>query len=172
MMDEKQAWRVWITGLVLFAITVALSVTVTRNGVTLGITEHQQAGTAVRADEIQAAWNTAGVRGNAMAAMLADLVFIGVFAWGSYLLGRVFSGAANGLIRVIGLVVVTSAIVFGLTDYIETILQFTQLLLDKGSDWMAGTAATVRPVKILTFCIAFFGIMLALVVRRFSQDPA
>lgn len=166
MTDERRIWVVWIIGLTLFAIAVALGLAVTQGDVELGIVDHQSAATAERVDEIQGQWNAGGVRGIAIAAMAADLAFIGVFAWGSYLLGRLL--LANGAmpVRSIGGIVAASALVFGLTDYIETILQFIQLLLDRGIDWMAATAATVRPIKVVTWIICFFGVLAGFGMRR------
>ncbi|MFN2100434.1 hypothetical protein [Altererythrobacter sp. MF3-039] len=166
MTDERRIWVVWIIGLTLFAIAIALGMAITQGSVTLGILEHQAAGTAERVNEIQAQWKAGDVRGIAIAAMVADLAFIGVFAWGSYLLGRLL--LANGAmpVRSIGAIVTASAIIFGLTDYIETILQLIQLLLDRGIDGMAATAATVRPVKVATWIICFLGVLVGFTLRK------
>ena len=172
MTSEATAWRFWLAGLVLFAIAIALGMAVTQGDVTLGIIEHQSAGTAERVDEIQAQWRAGGVRGIAIAAMAADLVFIGVFAWGSYLLGRNFVATRASVIRELGLAIMAAAVVFCFTDYTETVLQFIQLLRDEGSEWMAGTAATVRPIKVFAWCVAFLGVLAVLVVRRISPGRA
>lgn len=172
MSDPKPNLRWWLWGLVAFAIVIVLSMAVTHpESVTLGIAEHQAAGSAARVDEIQGQWREGGVRTLAIIAMLGDLVFIGIYGWGSWLAGRSFM-AMLGAARMLGMLIAISAIIFLVTDYTETTLQVVQLLSEQGSDWMAAVAATVRPVKIVAWIATFGGVLMALAIRRFGAPPA
>ncbi|MBO6526275.1 hypothetical protein [Erythrobacter sp.] len=172
MREPKPNLRWWLWGLLAFVIVIALSMAVTHpESVTLGIAEHQAAGSAARVDEIQDQWREGGVRTLAIVAMLGDLVFIGIYGWGSWLAGRSFM-AMRGSARMLGILIAISAIIFLVTDYTETILQVVQLLSEQGSDWMAAVAATVRPVKILAWIATFGGVLMALAIRRFGAPAA
>ncbi|MCF8881544.1 hypothetical protein L5849_02400 [Erythrobacter sp. SN021] len=172
MSEPKPNLRWWLWGLVAFAIVIVLSMAVMHpESVTLGIAEHQAAGSAARVDEIQGQWREGGVRTLAIIAMLGDLVFIGIYGWGSWLAGRSFM-AMRGAARMLGMLIAISAITFLVTDYTETILQVVQLLSEQGSDWMAAVAATVRPVKIVAWIATFGGVLTALAIRRFGASPA
>ncbi|MBL45324.1 MAG: hypothetical protein CMN71_11575 [Sphingomonadaceae bacterium] len=172
MSEPKPNLRWWLWGLVAFAIVIVLSMAVMHpESVTLGIAEHQAAGSAARVDEIQGQWREGGVRTLAIIAMLGDLVFIGIYGWGSWLAGRSFM-AMRGAARMLGMLIAISAITFLVTDYTETILQVVQLLSEQGSDWMAAVAATVRPVKIVAWIATFGGVLMALAIRRFGAPPA
>ncbi|QYJ06299.1 hypothetical protein [Qipengyuania flava] len=172
MTSQKSDIRLWLWGLLAFAIVIALSLAITApEDVTLGIAEHQAAGSAARVDEIQAQWREGGVRTLAIVAMLGDLVFIGIYGWGSWRAGRSFM-AGTGSVSMLGLLVAISALVFLVTDYTETILQLIQLIQDKGSDAMAAVAATVRPIKMLSWIATFGGVLMALAIRRFGAPAA
>ena len=82
MLYRSFLW-LWIGGLVLFAIVIALSLPLILTNVPGGIADHQSAGTAQAVNDIQTAWKQAGLTGQARLAMLADLVFIGVYGVGS-----------------------------------------------------------------------------------------
>ncbi len=172
MSEPKPNLRWWLWGLVAFAIVIVLSMAVMHpESVTLGIAEHQAAGSAARVDEIQDQWREGGVRPLAIIAMLGDLVFIGIYGWGSWLAGRSFM-AMRGAARMLGMLIAISAITFLVTDYTETILQVVQLLSEQDSDWMAAVAATARPVKIVAWIATFGGVLMALAIRRFGAPPA
>lgn len=172
MTAQKADIRLWLWGLLAFAIVIGLSLGITApEDVTLGIAEHQAAGSAARVDEIQAQWREGGVRTLAIVAMLGDLVFIGIYGWGSWRAGRSFM-AGTGSVSMLGLLVAISALIFLVTDYTETVLQVIQLLQDKGSDAMAAVAATVRPIKILSWIVTFGGVLMALAIRRFGAPAA
>ncbi|KWV96224.1 hypothetical protein [Erythrobacter sp. AP23] len=172
MREPKPNLRWWLWGLLAFVIVIPLSMAVTHpESVTLGIAKHQAAGSAARVDEIQDQWREGGVRTLAIIAMLGDLVFIGIYGWGSWLAGRSFM-AMRGSARMLGILIAISAIIFLVTDYTETILQVVQLLSEQGSDWMAAVAATVRPVKILAWIATFGGVLMALAIRRFGAPAA
>ena len=63
--------------------------------------------------------------------------------------------------RGLGVVIAGAAVVFLITDYLETILQLIQLVREQGSDWMAGTAATARPIKVAAWIVTFVGVLLS-----------
>lgn len=170
-MEKTVRIRLWLISLGVFALVVALTAAVTQMAtpgvVTFGIVDHQAAGTAARVDAIQAQWRAGGVRNLAIIAVLGDLAWIWIYALGSYLAGREFATKRQGALRFIGLIVCASAVVFGITDYVETIAQLIQLLNESGSDTLAGIAASVQPIKIAAFIVAFVGVVLALVADRF-----
>lgn len=173
MSEAKPELKWWLAGLAAFAVVVALSLSVTKSPeVSLGIAEHQKAATAERVNEIQEMWRDNNVRGLAIIAMVGDLIFIGIFGWGTWRAGRSFMRMEREALRVIGQCIATAAIVFLVTDYTETLLQLVQLLQDRGSNLIADTAASVRPVKVGFFLVSFYGVILALVVRRFSAARA
>lgn len=158
----------WIGGLVLFAIVIALGLPLGITEVPGGILDHQAAGTAAEVDRIQRAWADAGLLGQARLAMMGDLVFIGVYGAGSVLGGLWFNRVGTGRVRTLGLLVALAGAVFLVTDYLETVSQLIQLWRFEGSDTLAGLAATVRPIKILAWLVSFFGVLLALLLRRKS----
>jgi hypothetical protein len=164
--------RWWLWGLAAFAVVIALSLAITMPAdVTLGIADHQAAGSAARVDEIQAQWREGGVRTLAILSMLGDLVFIGIYGWGSWRAGRSLM-ATPGSAGMLGLLVAIAAVVFLVTDYTETVLQLIQLLRDRGSDAMAAVAASVRPAKMLAWIATFGGVLMALTIRRFGAPSA
>ena len=105
----------------------------------------------------------------AILAMLGDLVFIGIYGWGSWIAGRGFMEKGRVFVRGVGLVIACSALLFVLTDYGETVLQFIQLVRERGSDGMASTAASLQPIKVMAWITTFVGILLALVIHRFQS---
>ena len=151
--------RWWIGGLVAFAIVIAIGAAITQGNVSAGIIEHQQAGSAAQVDEIQARWRAGNVRMIAIAAMIGDLVFIAIYGWGSFVAGRSLIATSQAAARVIGWVVAVAAALFVMTDYLETVLQFIQLLQDRGVDWMAATAAFAQPIKVAAWIATFVGVI-------------
>ncbi|MEM8726549.1 MAG: hypothetical protein AAGE86_13610 [Pseudomonadota bacterium] len=170
-MSEKADLRIWIWGLIAFAIVIALGATLDAD-TPYGIVDHQSAGTAAQVDTIQSAWKDAGLRWLAMAAMAGDLIFIGIYSLGAWRAGRSFARIGNFAVVVIGHQIAIAAVIFCVTDYIETSLQLVQLVHDQGSDGMAGTAAFMQPIKIVAWIATFLGVIIALVVRRISSPSA
>ena len=155
------AW--WLGGLALFAIVIWLHAPLAIDAVPGGIGDHQAAGTAAEVDRIQREWRLAGLNDRAAVAMLGDMVFIGIYAFGSLLGGRVLRASGGRVQRLLGDAVIAGSIVFCVSDYVETM---------RGSDLLAATAATVQPVKIIAWIVTFFGILAGLVVRRFVGRSA
>lgn len=169
---EKGFWRYWLSGLLLFAVMIALNPLIANSVAPTGISDHQAAATAVRVDAIQLVWQADGVLSLARLSMAIDLVFIGVYSWGAWLGGKMLRAeSAPGLGR-LGGAIMAAAVLFCLTDYIETIAQFIQVMQFKGSDALAGLAATVRPVKAVAFLVTFTGLLAALLLRRMARRSA
>jgi hypothetical protein len=137
-----------------------------------GIRDHQSAGTAARIDAIQAAWQAAGVMGWARLGMAIDLVYIAVYSFGAFCGGRLFAQSKRSALRRLGWVVVAAAITVGVADYAETICQIVQAMTMQGSDLLAGIAATAQPIKSTAFLTTFFGLLVALFLRRMARRPA
>ena len=165
---KRRFLRLWIGGLVLFAIVIFIGLPLGIEEVPRGVLDHQAAGTAEEANRIQTAWIAAGLYSRAQFAMLGDLIFIGVYGFGSYLGGRWLLKEHSGLLKAIGVAVAAAAVIFLITDYAETIAQFIQLNAQRGDDTLARLAAMARPIKVFAWTVTFIGILAALGIRRFS----
>lgn len=159
----------WPAGLALFAAIIWIGLPLGIEGVPGGILDHQAAGSAARVDAIQQAWIEAGLYDRALVAMLGDILFITVYGLGSWYGGLAFMQDERQRLRRLGMMLVGAAMLFIATDYAETFAQILQLWQQRGSDTLAGVAATVRPVKVVAWLVTFFGILAALAVRRFSR---
>lgn len=172
-MSRRRAFLwTWLTGLVLFAIVIALSLPLAVPGVPGGLIDHQAAGTAAEVDRIQRAWRVADLWDRATIAMIGDLVFIGVYGVGSVLGGLYFRSSASLALRLLGTAIAVAGAVFLLTDYTETISQFIQLTRFQGDDGLAALAATVRPIKSAAWIATFVGVIAALVGERWAAPRA
>ncbi|MBK9003734.1 MAG: hypothetical protein IPM67_09760 [Sphingomonadales bacterium] len=169
---ETGFWRWWLSGLMLFALMIALNPSISNNVAPMGISDHQAAATAARVNAIQAAWQTDGVLWLARLSMAIDLVFIGVYSRGAWLGGKVMRAEAGQGLRKLGLAIIAVAALFCLTDYIETVSQFIQAMRFEGNDALAGLAAAVRPVKTVAFLVTFTGLLAALLFRRMARRDA
>ena len=156
---------VWLAGLAAFAITIALGAPLAIDGVPEGILDHQAAGSAAEVNRIQGLWQTAGLTSTARNAMIADLVFIGVFGTGCVLGGLYYRRAQVRWLASVGYAALISGTLFVATDYAETIAQFIQLLAREGDDSLAQFAAFCQPIKVISFIIAFVSILAALVAE-------
>jgi hypothetical protein len=171
MIDNRPQLKFWLIGLAMFGVLIALSL-VFGGASQYTILDHQAAGTAAMVDTIQADWRANGLRQLQIISMIGDLIFIGSYGCGAFIAGRSFSRIGGGPLRVLGVIIAGAAIIFLITDYTETILQLIQMVREQGSDWMAGTAATVRPIKVATWIITFAGILAAMGVWRFASSNA
>ncbi len=163
---ERKFWRYWLGGLLLLAMMIATNGLFLSDASPWGIRDHQSAGTAVRIDAIQAAWQAAGVMNWARLSIAVDLVYIGIYSYGAYCGGRLFAQADHALLRRLGWVIICAALVVGVADYAETTCQFIQALQFKGSDLLAGIAAIAQPIKTTAFLTTFIGVLAALFMRR------
>jgi hypothetical protein len=171
-MLEKRFWRFWLGGLLILAAMIVMNTWLTNMESPWGIRDHQSAGTAERIDAIQAAWQAAGVMGLAKISIAIDLIYIGVYSFGAYCGGRLFARSEHPNLRRLGWVIVAAAIIVGVADYVETLCQFVQALTFKGSDLLAGIAATAQPIKSTAFLVSFFGLLAALLLRRMAAKRA
>jgi hypothetical protein len=57
-------------------------------------------------------------------------------------------------------------------DYVETVCQFVQAMTFKGNDSLAYIAATAQPFKSTAFLVTFFGLLVALFLRRRAKRAA
>jgi hypothetical protein len=169
---ERRFWRYWLGGLMLLAVMIAMNPWFSNDVSPWGIRDHQSAGTAVRVDAIQAAWQAAGVMGLARLGMAIDLVYIAVYSLGAYFGGRLFMQSSRPVLRRLGWVIAAVAILLATADYAETICQFIQAVTFKGDDLLAGIAATAQPIKSSAFLVTFFGLLAALFLRRMARRAA
>ena len=124
---ERNFWRFWLGGLLILAAMIAMNPWFVTDVSPWGIRDHQSAGTALRVDAIQGAWQAAGVLGRAQIGIAIDLVYIAVYSFGAYCGGRLFAASSKPMLARLGWVIAGCAILFALTDYAETIAQFIQL---------------------------------------------
>ena len=169
---EKRFWRYWLGGLLLLAIMIAMNPWFSNEVSPWGIRDHQSAGTALRIDAIQAAWQAAGVMNLARFGIALDLVYIGVYSFGAYCGGRLFAQSEKLSLRRLGWVIIAAALIVCVADYVETLSQFVQAMTFKGSDLLAGIAATAQPIKSTAFLTSFFGLLAALLLRRMARRSA
>lgn len=162
----RNFWIFWGGGMALFLFLVVTSGALETAVSPGGILDHQSAGTAARVNAIQQAWAKAGVIDTARWRMIADLVFITLYMSGGIIGGRlIWQRAKSPSLKKLGLVCVLVYFIFGMTDYIETTSQLIQLVRVQGSDLLAGTAALVRPVKILAWIVGTVAMIAALLWR-------
>jgi len=166
---ERSFWRFWLSGLLLLALMIAMDPAFSNEISPLGMRDHQTAGTALRVDAIQRGWQAAGVLNFARFGMAVDLIYIAIYAFGAYCGGRLFSQSPKPVLRRLGWVIVATAIIGGAADAIETLCQFAQIMMLEGRDLLAGAAATAQPVKTIAFLVTFFGLLMALYIRRTTR---
>jgi hypothetical protein len=169
---ERNFWRFWLSGLLLFAVMLVLNVALSNSVAAFGISDHQAAGTAVRVNAIHDSWKATGVFNTARISMMIDLVFIGVYAWGAYSGGQAMRQNSGPVLQRLGATISVAAVLFALTDFAETICQLIQIMRDAGSDNLAAYAAVVRPFKTVFFLITFVGLLVALFLRRKARRSA
>jgi hypothetical protein len=169
---EKRFWRYWLGGLLILAVMIAMNPWFTNNVSPWGIRDHQSAATALRVDAIQAAWQAAGVLNLARFGIALDLVYIGIYSFGAYCGGRLFAQSERPMLRRLGWIIISAAVVVGVADYAETICQFVQAMTFKGDDMLASIAATAQPIKSTAFLTTFIGLLAALLFRRMARRVA
>jgi hypothetical protein len=165
---ERNFWTFWLGGLLLLAIMIAMNPWFSNEVSPWGIRDHQSAGTALHIDAIQGAWQTQGVFGLARLVIFIDLIYIAIYSFGAFNGGRMFAQSPSSVQKRLGWLIAASAIVLAIADYAETICQFIQAIQFQGSDALAGIAAAAQPIKSLAFLTTFFGILIALFLRRIS----
>jgi len=166
---ERRFWRYWMAGILLLSVQIVMNVWLMTDVSPLGISDHQAAGSAARVDAIQAGWEAAAVMGLAIFSMMLDCLFIGVYSWGAFAGGRLFATSHSALLSRLGKVIAIVAMGFCAADYTETISQLVQAIRGQGSDLLAYVAATMRPIKTILFLATFFGLLIALYIRRTTR---
>ena len=162
----RNFWIFWVGGLAVFAILIATSGPLMTDIAPQGILDHQSAATAERVNAIQQSWAAIGKMNFARWAMIADLVFITLYMSGGIIGGRlIWQQAKSPTLKKVGLLCVLAYFLFGLTDYVETVSQLIQVVREQGSDLLAGTAALVRPIKILAWIVGTVAMIAALIWR-------
>jgi hypothetical protein len=169
---ETRFWRFWLGGLLLLAIMIAMNPWFANDVSPWGIRDHQSAATALRVDEIQAAWQAAGVMNLARFGIALDLVYIGIYSFGAWCGGRMFAGSRQASQRRLALVICVAAVILAVADYAETLCQFVQALRFKGDNALAAIAATAQPIKTMAFLTTIFGLLVALLLRRMARRAA
>ena len=162
----------WGGGLVVFAIALWLHAPLSTGLVKDGILAHQSAATAENVDLIQHSWRMEGLWNQAAIAMIADLIFIGIYGVGCVLAGLYYRANSQSALRILGWIVLVAGIIFLITDYGETIAQFIQLMRFAGDDRLAAIAASLQPIKIAAWIGTFLPIIAALIVELFSTSDA
>jgi hypothetical protein len=80
---ERNFWCFWLGGLLILAIMIAMNPLFVNDVSPWGIRDHQSAGSAMRVDAIQAAWQATGVMDIARWAIALDLIYIAVYSFGA-----------------------------------------------------------------------------------------
>ncbi|MFN3453164.1 MAG: hypothetical protein ACK4ZE_13505 [Sphingorhabdus sp.] len=161
-----------MAGILLLAIQIVLNVWLMNDVSPLGVSDHQAAGFAAKVNAIHAGWRASGMMELAIFSMILDCLFIGVYSWGAFAGGRMFASSHGALLSRLGKLIVIAAVAFCAADYTETISQLVQAIGGQGSDNLAHIAATVRPVKTVLFLVTFFGLLMALYIRRTTRRAA
>ena len=151
--------RFWIGGIVIFIFLVLFNPLLITNMSPTGIVEHQIAGNADNVNDIQNAWLSAGVLHWAKILMIGDLFFIGIYAFGALCGGVLLRNDDRVMVKRLGALIIAAAILFCITDYIETIAQVIQLFAMKGNDTLATVAAAVNPFKSASFMVTLIGLL-------------
>jgi 1,4-dihydroxy-2-naphthoate octaprenyltransferase len=172
MRDERTFWTYWLSGLLLLVTMAVMNIFLSLPSSPLGIIDHQTAGTGARVDDIQFGWKAGGVLTLARISIALDLVFIAVYSRGAYLGGRVMRQETSPMLRRLGTLVMIAAALYPILDYTETLSQFAQVISFKGSDVLAGIAATVRPFKSVDFLVTLIGLLTALALRQVARRKA
>ncbi len=166
----RNFWIFWIGGLLVFGALVASGYILQTAAAPGGILDHQAAGTADRVNAIQQSWADAGVLSQARWGMIGDLIFIGLYTIGGIIGGRlIWQYGHSPTLKKLGLLLVITYFIFGLSDCTETVSQFIQLLQMQGSDLLAGIAALVRPIKVVAFIVGTLAMISALIWYRLER---
>lgn len=165
----KYFWIFWGSGMAIFLILIASGGALQTEVAPGGILDHQSAATAERVNAIQTSWAEAGVLKEARLGMIGDLVFILLYSVGGIIGGRLlWQNAHSPSLKKMGLWIILAYLLFFLTDYGETISQFVQLSQGQGDDALAGIAAFLQPIKVVSWIAGTILMLVALI--WFSRD--
>jgi len=160
--------RFWLAGLSLAALLIVTNVVFVTDASPFGILDHQKAATAANVNAIQNGWQQAGLLGLAKLSMIVDLVFIAVYTFGAICGGLLMRADDRIAIKRVGALVIAGALVFCVTDYIETIFQVVQLFAMQGSDTLAKVAASVGTAKVGGMLVSLTGLLGKIIYDKFS----
>ncbi|WP_445783836.1 hypothetical protein [Sphingorhabdus sp.] len=169
---ERRFWTFWLVGILLLAAQIVMNVWLVTDASPLGMSDHQAAVSAGRVNIIHTGWAASGVMDLAIYSMELDLMFIVVYAWGAFAGGRMFAASSHAMLARLGKVVMFAAIGFAISDFAETISQLVQAAGAGGVDLLANIAAKMRPIKMILFLVTFFGLLVALGIRRKARHVA
>ena len=166
----RNFWILWGGGLVFLAVLGIFSAPLITHVSLSPISDHQKAGSAEAVNIIQHMWRDLGIYNYAIKWFTAELVFIGIYMSGGIIGGRlIWQNASSTALKKLGLICVILFGAFGLTDYVETICQYIQLVSFAGSDFLAGIAAFISGPKIVAFFAAGASMIVALVWRLIER---
>ena len=83
-----------------------------------------------------------------------------------------FRNEEKPALRSLGGIIMIAAIIIAIADYSETICQFMQAIRFEGDDNLASIAATAQPIKSTAFLTSFFGILIALYLRKRTRSQS
>ncbi|MEM7700320.1 MAG: hypothetical protein AAF251_00140 [Pseudomonadota bacterium] len=172
MISKRAFLTWWLGGLAIFAISLVIHSALAIEAVPGGILDHQAAPDAASVIAIQSAWEDAGLANRARIAMASDLVFIVVYSIGAIMGGRYYRNLFEGALHVFGWSAIFAGVVFFLTDFIETLLQFYQMMRLQGSDTLAWIASSMGPAKVVSFLVSVGLLIVALVWERLLRGPS
>ena len=168
MTPSKRTAITWfVAGVIAFVIVAAIEWPIRES-----MAAHRAAGDAKTVTDIHLLWVNNSLWETARAAMIADLVFIGIYGLGCVLSGLYFMSLEQVVLRALGWTALVSGVVFLVTDYTETIAQFIQFIRFAGSNDLAAAAALMGPPKVASWIAGFLAVILALIVQRFSSRAA
>ncbi len=170
-MTNRVETRYWLIGVGMLVALIGFEM-IFMGDSAFSIVDHQAAGTAARVNEIQSTWHDEGYFGLQTLGMIGDLVFIVIYSIGTMRAGRGLRAGASVITRTIGLLVLALGGVFFATDITETSLQLVQMLMNEGSDGMAGIAAFMQPIKVLAWIGSFVAVLVGLLANRLSSRAA
>jgi len=173
--NQRNFWRYWLGGLLLFAILIALAAELKIAEVPGGLAAHQSASSAAAVDRIQMAWQEAGVINIARLVMAIDFLFVTVYSAGAFIGGLLFMRSGPGQLqspklRKLGGLIAFAAAVFFVTDNTENAAQTIQLIRMQGDDRLASLAAFLGPIKGVALITSFIGIIAAFLGQRILRS--
>ncbi|MEL6541547.1 MAG: hypothetical protein AAFQ34_09090 [Pseudomonadota bacterium] len=172
MINKRAFLTWWLGGLAIFAVSLVLHAPLAIEAVPGGILDHQAAPDAASVVAIQNAWDAEGLATRARIAMASDLLFIVVYSIGAIMGGRYYRNLFEGALHVIGWCAIAAGAVFFLTDFIETLLQFYQMMRFEGSDTLAWIASNMGPAKVVSFLASVGLLIVALIWEQVLQGQS
>lgn len=159
-------WVLLALAWVVFALMAAGEFALKASGQPFGILDHQSAGTAARAAQIQQSWAESGRLVLAQCLVALDFIFIALSALACSLGG--WSLIRQG-VRALGGVALIGASAAFATDLLETANQALQLFGSAPSDAQAGQAKAMVEPKLTAYVVGNGALCAGLVLRRLKS---